>query len=260
MDLKFEERPYAGNSFRPQPEILLDPQAQLLIVATPWGARSAATKVIGRMTDYLSLARTDNEATSPFERLSCLSTQANNLRVAALLANEILYREDNQNEYNSGVELFAAIVDDNELVWLQAGNPQILLSRKGRSLLPLGSQIDLAYDLSEGTELLPALPAQLLGLDLSLNLNINSFRARPGDQLVLLSHSLLPDFLFSQELKSSQKIAENAPLSLEPLSRSLARACPNLAFWLGILSVGHAGSDESTSDDASVDNLLLGAE
>ena len=250
MDLKFEERPYAGNSFRPQPEILLDPQAQLLIVATPWGARSAATKAIGRMTEYLALARTDREATSPFERLSCLSTQANNLRVAALLANEILYREDNQNEYNSGVELFAAIIDDNELVWLQAGNPQILLNRRGRTLLPLGSQIDLAYDLSEGSELLPALPAQLLGLDLSLNLNINSFRARPGDQLVLLSHSQMPNFLFSQ----------SGVLSLEPLSRSLAKACPNLAFWLGILSVGGSSSLDSVDEGESADNLISRAE
>jgi hypothetical protein len=251
MDLKFEERPYAGNSFRPQPEIHLDPQTQLLIVATPWGARSAATKVIGRMTDYLSLARTDNEATSPFERLSCLSTQANNLRVAALLANEVLYREDNQTEYKSGVELFAALVDEGELVWLQAGNPQILLSRKGRTLLPLGSQIDLSYDLSEGAELLPALPAQLLGLDVSLNLNINSFRARVGDQLVLLSHSQMPDFLFTQNLgvtTGASDSQENKPLSLEPLSRALARACPNLAFWLGILSVGGESQNDPASD------------
>jgi hypothetical protein len=171
--------------------------------------------------------------------------------VAALLANEVLYREDNQTEYKSGVELFAALVDDGELVWIQAGNPQILLSRKGRSLLPLGSQIDLSYDLSEGTELLPALPAQLLGLDLSLNLNINSFRARIGDQLVLLSHSQMPDFLFTKNLGETTDASDslkNKPLSLEPLSRALARACPNLAFWLGILSVGGESPNDSTNE------------
>ena len=228
MSLRFEERPYAGNTFRPRPEILLDEQARLLIVATPWGPRAAARKTIERMTDYLALAREDSEATSPFERLSCLSPQANNLRIATLLANEALYREDNRAEYRAGVELFAAVIDDNEIVWVQAGNPQILLGRAGRSLLPLGSQIDLSFDLSSSDELLPPLPSQLLGLDSSLNLCLNTFRAQEGDRLVLLSHSHLPDSLFT--LKS-------ADISLESISRTLANLHPDLAFWLGILSV-----------------------
>lgn len=229
MNLKFEERPYSGKTFRPRPEILLDAQAKLLIVATPWGSRAAARKVIERMTDYLSLAREDNEATSPFERLTCLSSQANNLRIAALLANEALYREDNRNEYHSGVELFAAHIGEYELDFIQAGNPQILLSRKGRKLIPVGSQIDLSYDLSGPDEILPALPSQLLGLDSNLNLNVNGFRARSGDRIVLLSHSQLPDVVFSMN--------ENET-NVDSLSRQLAKAHPDLAFWLGILSVG----------------------
>jgi hypothetical protein len=229
MNLNFDERPYSGKTFRPRPEIHLDPQAKLLIVATPWGSRAAARKVIERMNEYLSLAREDNEATSPFERLSCLSTQANNLRIAALLANEALYREDNRTEYRSGVELFAAQMTDNEVDWIQAGNPQILLSRRGRSLIPMGSQLDLSADLSEGSEILPALPSHLLGLDPTLNLNVNGFRARSGDRLVLLSHSQLPEVVFSMK--------EN-DVNVENLSRQLARMNPDLAFWLGILSVG----------------------
>ena len=235
MELKFEERPYSGKSFRPRPEIHLDPQANLLIVATPWGNRTSARKVIDRMTDYLSLAQSDSEATSPFERLTCLSTQANNLRIAALLANEALYREDNKTEYRSGVELFAAYIGDNELDFIQAGHPQILLGRKGRTLVPVGSQIDLSYDLSEGGELLPALPSQLLGLDPTLNLNVNAFRARPGDRILLLSHSHIPDIVFSMK--------ENEA-TLDHLSRSLAQIHPDLAFWLGILSVNPGQNEQ----------------
>lgn len=228
MGFKFSERPYSGKMFRPRPEIHLDPQTHLLIVATPWGVRSAARKVIDRMTDYLTLARDDREATSPFERLSCLSTQANNLRIAALLANEALYREENKQEYKAGVELFAGILEDNEFVWLQAGNPQVLLGRAERKFLPLGSQIDLAFDLSPTGDLLPPLPTQLLGLDTSINMSINSFRAHSGDQLILLSHSHLPDTLFS--MKGSEA-------SLESISHTLAQSHPDLAYWLGILSI-----------------------
>lgn len=242
MQLRFEERPYAGKNFRPRPEIHLDESASLLIVATPWGARQSARTAIERMTDYLAFAREDREATSPFERLSCLSTQANNLRTAALLANEALYREDNKQEYRSGVELFAATVDESELVWLQAGNPQLLLGRPGRTLRPLGAQVDLAFDMSEGRELLPPLPSTLLGLDSSINLTLNSFRAQPGDRVVLLSHSYLPESLFA---------AKESETTLEAISRNLARIYPDLAFWLGILSVG---SNES-SDASSKENI-----
>ena len=238
MLLSFEERPYAGKTFRPRPEIHLDPTAGALIVATPWGPRPAARKAIDRIMEFLALAREDREATSPFERLSCLSGPANNLRIGALLANDILYREENAQEYRAGVELFAMIIEDNELVWVQAGNPQILLSRRGRALLPLGSQIDLSFDMStENKELLPALPSQLLGLDSSINLTMNSFRARPGDRVVLLSHSQLPQSLFNMK---------EDDLSLDTLSRQLARIHPDLAFWLGIVRLGETGAMEAS--------------
>lgn len=226
--LKMEERPYAGKTFRPKPEIHIDSDMGLVIVATPWGAPSAARKVIERMTDYLALAHQDNEATSPFERLTCLSSHANDLRIASLLANEVLYREENRHEYTSGVELFAAIIAESEFVWAQVGNPQILLSRPGRDLLPLGSQIDLAFDLSEGQSLLSPLPAQLLGLDPTVNMNINSFRARRGDKLVLLSHSHPPESLYA---------TKDDEIQIDSMSRALARLHPDVAFWLGILTI-----------------------
>lgn len=228
MKFQFEERPYSGKSFRPTPEIYLDNQLKLLIVATPWGTRTCGKKTIDRMTEYLSLTIEDNEATSPFERLTCLSGKANNLRIATLLANEAIYREDNSGEYRSGVEIFAAIIDENELVWVQAGSPHILLCRGGRSLLPIGSNIDLAFDLSEKDDLLPPLPGQLLGLDTSINLNINSFRIRDGDRIVLLSYSHIPESVFQMK---------GTDLSLGSMARLLANYKPDLAFWLGLLNI-----------------------
>jgi hypothetical protein len=228
MAFKFEERPYSGRTFRPRPEIHLDPIANLLIVATPWGSRAAARKVIERMVEYMTLALDDSEATSPFQRLSCLSHQANNLRIATLLANESLFREENKTEYKAGVELFACLLEDDEFAFLQAGNPQVLLARNGRAFLPLGSQIDLAFDLSEGETILPALPSQLLGLDSSFNFVVNSFRARASDRVVLLSHSHLPPLLFAPGSEND---------NLEQLTLKLASEHPDLAFWLGLLTI-----------------------
>jgi hypothetical protein len=238
--LHFEERPYVGKSFRPRPEVFLDEKTQLLIVATPWGARSSAKKVIEKITEYLALAREDEEATSPFDRLSCLSTLANDLRIAILLANEVVYREDNKDEYRAGVEVFAAMVDDCDVVWAQAGGPQILLGRHGRGLLPIGSNIDLAFDMSEPEkegQFLPALPSQLLGLDSTVNLNINSFRCHPGDRVVLLAHSHLPQLLFS--INESER-------NVDTISKKLASSDPDLAFWVGILTIASQRPDEES--------------
>src|SRR5688572_5598562 len=131
MDLtfSFSERPYSGRSFRPRPEIHIDTATNLLIVATPWGPRASARSAIDRMLEYFTLASSDGGVTSPFEKLTCLSMAANNLRMATLLANEILYREDNRNEYKTGVELFCASCSDQELIWLQLGQPQVMLAR-----------------------------------------------------------------------------------------------------------------------------------
>ncbi len=231
MNLAFSERPYSGTTYRPRPEIFLDSDGKTLIVATPWGPREAARKVIDRMKDYLSLAKEDIEATSPFERVSYLSAHANRLRIATLLANESLYREENRNEYRSGVELFAGTLEEDEFVFLQSGNPQILLSRSGKKPLPLGSQIDLAFDFSEGKDLLPGLPSQMLGLDSSMNLCINSFRARPGDRIALISHSHLPESVFG---------LDGSNVTVDSLSQLMAGASPNHAFWVGVLQIGQA--------------------
>lgn len=236
MKLAFTSQPYAGSDSRPTPEVSLDTSVNTLIVATPWGSRDAARKVIERMLEYLAFASQDREATSPLPRLSCLSNAANNLRTATMLANDMLYREDNSDEYRAGVEIFAATLSQNELSWVQVGGPHILLGRGSRSLLPIGSTVDLALDLGLGSSKLPALPAQLLGLDSNVNLTINSFRARPQDSLVLLSHSHIPETMFS--LKSN---------ALEPqnIVRTLSHNDAHTAFWLGLLSIQHEASDLS---------------
>ncbi len=224
MIFNFSYRPYSGKQFRPVPEIHSDEKT--LVVATPWGNRDSAKKAIDRILEYLILCNEDREATTPFQRLSCLSVGANNLRIAALLANESIFREDNHTEYRNGTELFAMSLSEGELVWVQIGQPQILLVRKMRQVVTLAGAMDLSFDMSDGEELLPSLPNQLLGLDSSLNLTINSFRPQDLDQLILLSHSQLPRDLY--QLNSNE-------FELDKISQRLAKLSPQLAFWLGLI-------------------------
>ncbi len=253
MSLRFEERSYSGRLFRPRPEIHFDTSSKILIVATPWGSRSAARKAIERILEYLALAMGDHEATSPFQRLSSLSPMGNNLRVAALLANDAIYREDNKTEYKAGVELFACIFDEDECIFLQTGNPHVLLERNGHPLMPLSSQIDLAFDMSEGAIVLPPLPAQVIGIDSTANMNINSFRVQKGDRIVLLSHSFLPSSLFG--LKPGDT-------SVDRLTQTLAETDADLAFWLGTLTIQETSrksntDGESANEDGRAINSLL---
>lgn len=236
MKFVFSSRPFAGRDPRPTPEVAIDTTVNTLIVAVPWGSRDSARKVIDRMLEYLSFASQDREATSPLPRLSCLSDSANNLRTAAMLANDMLYREDNGDEYRAGVELFAATLAQNELSWVQVGGPHLLLGRGNESLLPIGSSVDLALDLGFDNERnqLSALPAQLLGLDSNVNLTINSFRARPGDKVVMISHSRTPEALYSWK--------SNA-IDAEKVVRTLSQNDANTAFWLGLLAIEADASD-----------------
>lgn len=241
MKLKFNYRPYAGENSRPNPEIHIDESTNSLFVVVPWGTRESARKVIERMTEYLAFASQDREATSPLPRMTCLSTTANNLRTAAMLANDMLYREDNRDEYRAGVEIFAATLYQNELCWLQVGGPNLLLGRGSQSLLPLGTSVDLALDLKnwQSQTELPALPAQLMGLDSNVNLTINSFRARAGDKLVLLSHSQTPELAYTW--KSNE-------IELEKLVRELSRGKARTAFWIGILEVEATALESQLTD------------
>ncbi len=223
MDI--QDRSYSGRTFRPRPEIHVEENGQLLIVATPWGSRSGAKKVIECIRDFYLSARNDQEVTSPFQMLTCLSPAANNLRVAIMLANDMLYREDNKAEYVSGVELFVASRVDQEFVWAQVGHPQVFLKRSKQAPVVLGGSLDLSMNLS-GPETMAPLPQSLLGLTTTSNFSVQFFRPQQGDQILLLSRSRVAPQIFT--LPS---------FSLEKLSDSLVKDSPEMAFWMGLVQI-----------------------
>lgn len=226
--MSLSERSYGGKRFRPRPEIHIEPDKRLVIVATPWGPRSAAKKCIQVIQDYFLSKQQDEEATSPFSRMTCLSPLANDLRVAVKLANDALYNEDNKNEYISAVEIFVAALTTEEVVWVQAGYPSVLLDRPQRNLLPLGSFQDLASEHSANRETLPPLPHKFLGLDPSSDFTVESIRPMPHDRMILLARSDLPPSIF--QLPREKR-------SLNDLTSCLAESDAEMPFWLGVLDL-----------------------
>lgn len=226
--MKLQQRSFSGKIFRPAPEVRNEEELGLLIVCTPWGAREGATRVADTIKEYLVALRSDTDATSPFPRLTCLSTNANNLRIAAMLANEQLYREENSTEYVTGVELFAFSIVERELSWIQLGHPNVFLKRPKRGILPLGCHLDLPMDISGSGRLLPPLPSSVLGLDASANFLVGSFIPQPGDQLIMTSRSSLPHSFF--------QIGENE-YTLPKMTKVLAEDDADSAFWLGLLTL-----------------------
>lgn len=226
--MAIDQRSYSGKVLRPAPEVEISDDLSFGAIVTPWGPRQAATRAIEILRDYTLSARQDVEATSPFQKLSSLSPLANSLRVAIMLVNDSLYREENKSEYITGVEVLAFACIEGELAYAQVGSPHLLLSRRGLPYVPLTVHTDLSTELSDANEILPPLPQNLLGLHTTSNMNVASFRVQKGDRLICLSHSLLiqptPALPYEQT-------------NLDSLSHALAKQYPSLPFWIGVLEI-----------------------
>lgn len=228
--MNVQERSYSGKLFRPAPEVLVDEGAGLLVVATPWGARSAARKTIQSIHDYFLSARQDAEVTSPFQTLTCLNPTGNTLRASLMLANDLIFREENKTEYLSGVELLAVAFSEREWVWAQLGQPQVFLDRFSEQMTPLGAALDFSGSFSATSNVsLPPLPAEMLGLHSTSNISVRNFHPLPGDRMVLLSRSIVPADLYH---------APKNERDLDHLSTRLAEQSPDMPFWLAIVDFG----------------------
>ena len=225
--MAFEERSYSSDLFRPRPEVVYNPDGQLLIVATPWGPRSSARKAVQFIQDFLASARHDEEATSPFAKLSCLTPLGNQLRLAVKLTNDFIYQEENKQEYLSGIELTIIARQKNEVAMVQIGHPYVVLDRPATGLVVLSSQIDLSSELSFENEMVSPLPGHLLGVDPTSDFQVQSLRHMPNDRLLLISRSSLPAAIYNLEYGRR---------GLQEISDLCAQSNDRMPFWVGALT------------------------
>lgn len=229
--MSLQDRSFSGKTIRPSPEVRIEDDGSFGVIATPWGPRSTVKRVTEALSDFILSAKTDMENTSPFQVLTCLSPLANTLRAGIMLANDIIYREENKSEYQSGVELLVFTRNSTEIAFVQIGQPHVILnrtSRPGSPMIPIGVQLDLSMEWSVGKKILSPLPHDLLGLYTTSNFQVMMFRPMPGDELIFLSRTELPPSLL--QTPPSER-------TLESLSRILAKDDPDQPFWLGTYAV-----------------------
>ena len=173
---------------------------------------------------YVQAASGDVEITSPFDFLTCYSTEINALRVATLIANDALYRQENKMQYTSLVEFIAVQKKNNQVAWLQSGQPQILLRRKNQEFQPLS--VSYQDDQSFPSEDASPLPMLGLGLENSCSFQVGEASFQPGDQLLFVSAALW-----------SSVLSAGAGVSFEKLGKALSASNKNLPFWLCLLDL-----------------------
>jgi hypothetical protein len=225
--MKLAERSYSAKNFRPRPVIYSEPDGSLLIVTTSWGESDQAHRVNEDIAKYVQAALADVEVTSPFQFLTCLSDEANYLRVAALITNEALYRSDNRTQYTTGIETLILLRRESKVAYAQIGSPHLLIQRTGQGIAPLSVNYESSFELSHSLDLLPPIPNQLLGTESSLNIRCGDFRVEESDQMILYAGSFWPESLWKG----------SAVLDLNQITQKMVQKNPEAPFWLGIVSL-----------------------
>jgi hypothetical protein len=221
------DRSYGGKLFRPTPEIHINDNKTLCIIATPWGAPQAAKDFIDILSNlYLSsLEDMDKTVTVNSTAVDFISMEENRLRMAIVSAHEDLQEKYNEDSITAGVEVLCCYREEFRLSWFVIGAPFMAL-RRGEHLLPLHHPVDLSYDFSTKEKSLPPLPKNLLGLQAHLNLESGNFRLQKDDELLLIARSYVPHELFQ---------IPPADLNIESATLAMAKENESQPFWIATL-------------------------
>lgn len=223
--MKFLERSFfTSNGLRPRPILHFNESEQLVIAFTNWAKKINTDDIIKTIEGYLLSSLVDDEVTSPFISAPHLGKTANHLRTSLLLLNETLYKKYNKDEFNAGLEIFVGFKREDEFVFGHIGQPNILMCRSKKNILPVYQNIDHSLDLSVNT-LLPPVPSKLLGINPNIDIEIQSLKPHDGDKILLLSYSWIPKEILN--LKDNQRSFEQITKSISDIS--------DQSFWLGLI-------------------------
>ncbi len=227
IPIKISERSYGGKKFRPNTIVDFEESNNLLICITPWGQDEVADKVIESIKSFITMANEDNEVTIPYARKENLHQMGNILRMAVIMASEKVFNEYNKEEYSAGFEIFAAIQDGPQWIFVSCGQPSLVIYRSGIGLLPIHQSIDLNV-LTLRSSIQDPLPNQLLGLGQHPPIQFGNIRLKKTDQIALISRTYLPNSFF--------KIDQDQ-FNMEQVSLLLAEDNQEVPFWIGFLEV-----------------------
>ena len=226
--MKLEHRCFSGKTFRPQPEVLLNENLQMVAIATPWGPDFQTQKILEFLVQNYESCFADEEKTSVYPKLKSLSAEENVLRSLILSCNEWIFEEQNGGkEYNFGYELVCGNFKNGKFIFLQAGHPFIYLDRPNIPLQSLGHILDFSALFSQNGKRLPPLPSTLMGIHPDTDFSIFSFPVIPEDRLIFISR----DFVSGSILDIPRPNR-----NLDHLLSILIEENEESPLWLGILS------------------------
>lgn len=129
----------------------------LLIFLRSWNGHDAEQKVIDEINHFLSAANADLEVTTPFEFIENISSLANKVRISILLANDIIFKTENREQFQQGFEIAVIFKNNNEIAWSTVGRFQLSVEKQ-----------NLHFSISHGGQFLDdqiLLPVALVGID-----------------------------------------------------------------------------------------------
>lgn len=227
LSIKFQDRSFGGKKFRPKTLVYQEKNSNMLLCITPWGRADIADTVADSIKNFLVLANEDSEVTIPYPRKENLHKLGNTLRMAVIMASEKIFNQYNQEEYTTGFEIFAAIQEGKQWIFVSCGQPSLILFREKLGIIPLYQSIDLNV-LTVRDLIKDPLPSQLLGLGQNPPIHYGNLRLRNTDRLALISRTYLPNDLFTLP-----------PDSFDPdqISKLLAHENEDVPFWLAFINV-----------------------
>ena len=126
-----QERFYSTHVRRPKTHFFRNENYHLTMAVCSWGKPEDCKKFYDLTIENYNLMFND-DATSPFEQYLQLTNIQNKLRTAILMANEQIYREDNRNSYETGLEFFVMVQNPRLVHWAAVGQPSVFYLHQGQ--------------------------------------------------------------------------------------------------------------------------------
>ena len=228
INIKFTERAYGGKKFRPNTHIHYEKVNHLLLCITCWGKSGILDRIVEVIKNSMTLSDQDSEVTTLSAPQENLHQSVNALKMAVTTANQNIYNQFNKEEYTAGFEIFVAVQEGPQWIYVSYGQPSLTLYREKMGAIPLRQNIDMNI-LSLQSCLNDPLPNQLLGLSpYPPSLHLGNIYLKPSDRLVLVSRTYVPGSFFSLPQDQFNEVE---------ISRLLARDNKDIPFWLGFIRV-----------------------
>lgn len=218
VDIMFKEKIYRTKTSKyPTPKVSFEEKDNLFIAIWAWGAQDSAQKALDIIKDYYLSARTDIEATSPFPLSPELSLPANHLKIAVMLANDIIAKENNNEEYTSGIEVFCACKHQKEVNFVHVGGPSVLSLRPEQNPTLYLQHNHLGHEFNFKID--SPLPKELLGIKQKQTIPCKSIRLNDKEHFALVQRDYLPLLTKNEH-------------DLASIEASLLKDNPDLPFWI----------------------------